>query len=311
MRLVAARKRGLSTSELGQVRESLAAGRKPKVMFTETAGQLAGQQGQVIQLADPAASDEWVIVRFGRDTLPFAPTDLAMAPKAAPARRASARPAQVAAAVGTPAAAVAVAPVPRQPVGEPARATASPAKAAVEPPAKAAVEPPAKAAVEPPAKAAAEPPVKPAVPPVKPAASPAPAAVEAVKPAAGSPAKAAVQPVAGLPVAGDGAAGARKPAAARRVAKGRSPAALTVTLSYADGDWTVAAHQGARVLARPTAIRPGEALRMVGLLDVPGVAEAVEEIVTTARAEAEQAAERLRAELAEIEARLAELPGAS
>jgi hypothetical protein len=95
----------------------------------------------------------------------------------------------------------------------------------------------------------------------------------------------------------------------RRPAKGRPAAALTVTLSYAGGDWTVVAHQGARVLAKPTAIRPGEALRMLGLLDLPGLAEAVEEIVSTARAEAEREAERLRAELAEIEARLAELPG--
>jgi hypothetical protein len=112
------------------------------------------------------------------------------------------------------------------------------------------------------------------------------------------------------PATGNGAQPAdRKPAPARRPAKGKSPAALTVTLSYAGGDWTVVAHQGARVLARPTPIRPGEALKMVGLLDVPGVAEAVEELVSTARAEAEREAERLRAELAEIEARLAELPG--
>jgi vacuolar-type H+-ATPase subunit E/Vma4 len=46
---------------------------------------------------------------------------------------------------------------------------------------------------------------------------------------------------------------------------------------------------------------------MVALLDVPGVHEAVEHIVAAERAEAERAAERLRAELAGIEARLAEL----
>ncbi len=40
---------------------------------------------------------------------------------------------------------------------------------------------------------------------------------------------------------------------------------------------------------------------------VEAVHEAVEEIVSAARAEAESQAERLRAELAEIEARLAEL----
>jgi hypothetical protein len=46
---------------------------------------------------------------------------------------------------------------------------------------------------------------------------------------------------------------------------------------------------------------------MVSLLDVPGVHEAVDEIVSAARSEAERQAERLRAELAEVESRLAEL----
>jgi hypothetical protein len=85
------------------------------------------------------------------------------------------------------------------------------------------------------------------------------------------------------------------------------PAALTVTLAYAEGEWTVAAAQGSKVLAKPYVIRPVEALRMVSLVDVPGVQEAVEQIMSVERAEAEQQAVRLRAELAEIEARLAEL----
>ncbi|GAB3839802.1 hypothetical protein GCM10027610_046260 [Dactylosporangium cerinum] len=89
--------------------------------------------------------------------------------------------------------------------------------------------------------------------------------------------------------------------------KPKAPAGLTVTLAYADGEWTVAANQGTKSLAKPYVIKASEALKMVGMLDVPGVHEAVEEIVSAARAEAESQAERLRAELAEIEARLAEL----
>src|SRR4051812_14506092 len=81
--------RGLSPAELEHIRDALAAGRRPKVVFTEAAGQIAGQQGQVVELTDPDASDEWVVVRFGRDELPFSPTDLAVAPKGAPARRAA------------------------------------------------------------------------------------------------------------------------------------------------------------------------------------------------------------------------------
>ncbi len=58
-------------------------------------------------------------------------------------------------------------------------------------------------------------------------------------------------------------------------------------------------------------IKAAEALRMVALLDVPGVQEAVEQIVEAERSETQAQAERLRAELAEIEARLADLPTSS
>ncbi len=54
-------------------------------------------------------------------------------------------------------------------------------------------------------------------------------------------------------------------------------------------------------------MKPAEALRIVALVDVPGVHEAVEAILSSERAEAESQAEKLRAELAEVEARLAEL----
>ncbi|GAB3248250.1 hypothetical protein GCM10027452_45220 [Micromonospora halotolerans] len=101
-----------------------------------------------------------------------------------------------------------------------------------------------------------------------------------------------------------------EPKPARRAVKAvkpKGPAGLTVTLAYAEGEWTVAAQQGAKALARPYVVKPAEALRMVALVDVPGVQEAVEQILAAERAEAEQQAEKLRAELAEIEARLAEL----
>jgi len=46
---------------------------------------------------------------------------------------------------------------------------------------------------------------------------------------------------------------------------------------------------------------------MVALIDVPGVHEAVENIIEAERSEAEGKAVRLREELAELESRLAEL----
>lgn len=227
--------RGLSTDELQVIRDGLAAGRRPRVMFTESAGQIAGQVGQVVALTDPAESDEWVVVRFGRDELPFSPGDLRVAPKG-PVKKAAPPP---------PAPAK---PVPEFVIDKPIPAPADPAP------------PPAAA------------PAAPAQNPV-PAASPAPAPRKA-------PAKAA---------------------------KPKPPPGLTVTLAYTDGEWTIAANQGSKALAKPYVVKPSEAMKIVQLVDVPGVQEAVEHIVSAERAEVEQQAERLRAELAEIEARLAEL----
>ncbi|MCX4391077.1 hypothetical protein OG777_29690 [Micromonospora peucetia] len=218
---------GLSTDEVQNIRESLAAGRKPKVVFTASAGQIAGQVGQVVELTDPAVSDEFVVVRFGRDELPFSPTDVAVAPRGAGRKAAEPQPEPQVEAV--PAEPEFVLDRPREPAPreEPKVETTD--------------------------------------------AKPAPARrpVKAVKP--------------------------------------KGPAGLTVTLAYADGEWTVAAQQGSKSLAKPYVVKPAEALRMVALVDVPGVHEAVEQIMGAERAEAEQQAEKLRAELAEIEARLAEL----
>jgi hypothetical protein len=91
----------------------------------------------------------------------------------------------------------------------------------------------------------------------------------------------------------------------------KAPASLTITLAYADREWTVAAHQGTRTVAKPSVIRPADALRMVSMIDAAGVHDAVASIIAAERAEAEGRAGRLRAELAEIEARLAELSRSS
>ncbi|MGI5520855.1 hypothetical protein ACQEUX_07855 [Micromonospora sp. CA-259024] len=219
---------GLSTNEVQSIREALAAGRKPRVVFTASAGQIAGQVGQVIELTDPEVSDEFVVVRFGRDELPFSPADLAMAPKGVTRRVVEPKP--------EPEPQESPAPVVPEFVLDTPRV---PAQRQEEPKVEQTEKPPARRAVK------------------------------AVKP--------------------------------------KGPAGLTVTLAYADGEWTVAAQQGTKALAKPYVVKPAEALKMVALVDVPGVQEAVEQILGTERAEAEQQAEKLRAELAEIEARLAEL----
>jgi hypothetical protein len=238
--------RGLSATDLESIRDTLAAGRKPRVLFTEAAGQVAGQLGHVVELTDPALSDDWVVVRFGRDELPFSPTDLAIAPRAS-ARRPE----------PTPPAARAAPPAPKK---------AAPAPAPDPRPTN----------------------TKPPVPAPREEVTVTSSTVDTPPPPA--------QP-----------AEARLARRAARPARPKGPAGLTVTLAYAEGEWTVGALQGSKALAKPYVIKPAEALKMVALLDVPGVHEAVEHIVAAERADAERVAERLRAELAEIETRLAEL----
>jgi hypothetical protein len=232
--VVVTRVRGLSEGDLAAIRDGLAAGRRPKVVFTEAAGQIAGQAGQVVGLTDPAASDEWVVVRFGRDELPFSPADLLVAPRGAAGRKKAPPPPSVA-------------PPPRP---EPEFVIDKP------------------------------PPARRPSPPVP----------------SGQSEKVTDSPVP-----------APAPRKATRAAKPKPPPGLTVTLAYTEGEWTVAAMQGSKTLAKPYVIKPSEAMRMVSLVDVPGVQEAVEQILAAERAEAEQEAERLRAQLAEIESRLAEL----
>jgi hypothetical protein len=190
-----------------------------------------------VELTDPAVSDEWLVVRFGRDELPFSPADLTIPPKGAGRRGAAAR-------------------------AEP--------------------EPEPEVRPEPEFLVTREP-----VPAPRRESKEAPVSMQEPKQAD---------------------AAAEKPARrAGKAARAKAPAGLTVTLSYAEGEWTVAATQGSRSLAKPYVVKPAEALRMVALVDVPGVQEAVEQIMAAERAEAERQAEKLRAELAEIEARLAEL----
>ncbi len=225
--------RGLSDDDIETLRTAVSAGRRPKVVFTASAGQMAGQTGQVTALGAPTDGDEWISVKFGRDKLEFAPTDLQLPGKAAPPRRAAktSRPPATSPASAAPAAAAAPADTP----------TSSTPTSQTRPPAPPQPEPTA-------------------------------------------------------------------PRPARRTGRGKGPADLSVTLTWQDGDWTVQAHRGAKVLAKPAPVRAADALRMVGLLDVPTVADAVGEIVTAARTAAADRAEQLRRELADVEARLAELP---
>lgn len=248
-----AAKGGLSTADIEEIRGSLSAGRKPKVVFTDQAGQIAGQTGQVVRLTDPDESDEWLVVRFGRDELPFSPGDLAIPPRGQAGRQS----------------------------GQAGKQTVQTARQA------------AQAAKQTSGQTSSQVPKQPAAPAPGKTDPPAPAPEGDATTGAGAPA------AAGRP--------AKRATKAARAGKPKAPPAMTVTLAYESGEWTVAAHQGSKTLAKPYVIRAAEALKMVQMLDVPGVHDAVEQIVNAELTEAQRRAETLRSELAEVEARLAEL----
>ncbi len=241
---------GLSTEELSQIKETLAAGKKPRVVFTESAGQIAGQIGHVVQLDDPSIQEDWILVKFGADILPFPPSDLAMAPRGATAKR-----------VPEPAAPV---PAPAEPEFKVVREQVPPAR-----------------------KEKATPP----------AATP-PAATQEKK------------IVTETDTETEGLTPAQRKPAGAKPAKAKPAPSFTMTVAYTEGEWTVGAVQGAKTLAKPYVIKASDALKMVSMIDVPGVQEAAEAIMSAERAQAHAAAEKLRAELAELEAKLAELGGA-
>jgi hypothetical protein len=237
---------GLSPTHLERIREGLAGGRRPRVVFTDSAGQMAGQVGQVVGLTDPAVSEEWVVVRFGRDELPFSPADLRPPTRAAKQAPPAGNGHPTVSNTGNGKAGKSHASNGRAHAGNRRPSDGTAIRSTRD----------SAAPAEPPEPAAATPP--PAVRPARPKAP-------------------------------------------------KQPAALAVTVAYADGAWTVAATHGSRTISRAQPIRAAEALRLVAMLDAPSVHDAVAHIIAAERSAAEQRAQRLRTELAEIETRLAEL----
>jgi hypothetical protein len=84
----------------------------------------------------------------------------------------------------------------------------------------------------------------------------------------------------------------------------RLPARVSVTLAYADGQWLVEVRRGRSLLGTRHPIQPAAAMSMLTLLDVPGVHAGIEQALTTDHTEAVRQVERMRGELAELEAKL-------
>jgi hypothetical protein len=94
------------------------------------------------------------------------------------------------------------------------------------------------------------------------------------------------------------AAQVRRPA---RSGRGSAPA-VTITIASEGSSWTLSAQRGPRTLLRRTPVMPGIVAAISGLLDQPELEGAVADVNDASRAEAEAQAERLRAELAQVEA---------
>ncbi len=246
-------KGGLSAEDIEMLRSTLEAGRKPKVMFTESAGQMAGQIGQLVHMEDPTVSDEWLVVRFGRDELPFAPQDLQIPPKAPSKRTQSSESGSTASSQAN-----------TGQTGEDSSSSSAPPG-----------------------------------PPL------APSFEEQANQRSSS---RRMSSNTGTPSESRGRATTETSSSSKRSPKkGKAPSELTITLAWHEGEWEVSATRGSRVITKPTPVRAHDALKMVQVIGEPTIRAAVDEIVATARSEAEETAERLRRELAEVEARLAEL----
>jgi len=98
----------LTEADVDDLRRRIAAGDKPRIVIRSASAAVpAGTRGTVVRLGDPA-QDEYVVVRLGRDEVPFGPSELSLpgakpvAPEVRPAARARRRPASRPAAKAAP-----------------------------------------------------------------------------------------------------------------------------------------------------------------------------------------------------------------
>ena len=277
---------GLTEEDVARLRSQLDAGRRPRVALSGPQFE-TGASGSVVRIGDPAVDGaDFLTVRVKvngvADELAFAPGELSIGrgPAAGSARAGSAR-------AGSARAGSARAGSARD--GSPSGGTRTAKPAASNSPA------------------------------AKPAASDSPAAKPPTPPPGeGGESPAAVPNAAATGPASSQAAGSATPAAAPatqsapasqatagRRRKAPTAPAISVTISSTGASWSVSASRGARSIAKGVPVAPGVVTAVAELLDQPALSEAVAEINETARLQAEQRAEQLRAELSDLEAMLA------
>jgi hypothetical protein len=77
---------------------------------------------------------------------------------------------------------------------------------------------------------------------------------------------------------------------------------VTITIASAGSSWSVSASRGARAVVKKAPAAPGVVTAIAALLNLQEVEDAVAAVNGAALGEAEARADKLRAELAEIEA---------
>ncbi len=85
----------LTDDDVAVLRAKVAAGERPRVVVrAASAAVAAGTRGNVVRLGDPKDS-EYVVVRLGKDEVPFAPSELGLTtrPKTAPPAKPATKPA--------------------------------------------------------------------------------------------------------------------------------------------------------------------------------------------------------------------------
>ena len=235
---------GLSTSDVSGLAETLAAGKHPKVVFTDAAGQVSGKVGKVVRLEEPAEGD-FVVVRFGHDELPFSPAEVRVPERGELSRKSAAKKAAPAAEIPAPSG------------------------------------PPLLEEVDNGGHTSAR---------------------SRGKDSSVSETQAAV------PQQSDSAeASSPTPAPRKRAAKAKQAPELSVTLTWREGEWSVSAAKGTKVLVKPVPVKATAAVEMVQSLDSPAVSAVVEDIVEQQRRQVAEEAEQLRTQLAAAEARRAAL----
>jgi hypothetical protein len=125
----------LTDGDVADLRARLSSGDKPRVVVrTASAAVPAGTRGNVVRIGNPA-DGEFIVVRLGRDEVPFAPSELAVGGRGGrPAKAAPPAPPVKKAAAAKKSPAPAPAPAKKAAASAPAKRPAAP------PPAKAAVK---------------------------------------------------------------------------------------------------------------------------------------------------------------------------